>query len=288
MELTDRSRRKFIKFLSNQVNRGHATRAIHACVDEQFARCRVGARNTAEKVFIDLPYIEPRRILEIGCSTGLNCFALKELYPNAEVIGLECEQEAIDCAAAFSVDQQLERPWFVKGYAEQIPLDDRTVDLIVCHTVIEHVWSVEQAISEMARVLTFEGAIHLEAPNYSFPCEPHLNIFTIPALGKLFIKFSALLQGKWSQCNFINHLQLVNSKSLEAIFEKNSLQWENRAMTKILEVTAGKQVVKKYHFLASILKGLDRFGMASAVIKIIKFTGIYPSLLYTLAKKPKR
>ena len=286
MKFTEKSRQKLRSFLRNQDNRGHASRVTETDIDENFKACWVSAEILATDIMSTVETnLSSLRILEIGCSIGLICFAIKKLYPESEVIGLECEKEAIDVAMALRSVEQSEMPIFIEGYAENIPLEDNSVDLIICHTVIEHVRSVEQVIAEMARVLSPTGAIHLEAPNYIFPYEPHLEIFTIPKLGASFMKFSALLQGKWHQRDFINHLQLVDPNMLESYFNRFSLEWDNRAITKLLAVTTGLTTVKKYHRIAKLLKILHSVGVASVLVRVIVLARLYPSVSYTLNKK---
>ena len=89
------------------------------------------------------------------------------------------------------------------GHVESIPLLDQSVDLIVCHTVIKHAQNVSQLISEVARTLSEPGFVHLEAPNYLWFYEPHLQIWTIPKLGKSFVKLCAHLQAKDSNVLFL-------------------------------------------------------------------------------------
>jgi len=274
-----------MRFLSNQNNRGHAKRELSGeDINAHVQACWHSALATAQRVKDDLPTLEPTRILEIGSSTGLNCFALQQVYPNAVVIGIEPEQEAVSVACAMRQSSQLSHPRFEQGVGEYLTLSNDSVDLIVCHTVIEHVNDVEKVISEMARVVTQTGIIHLDAPNYSFPYEPHLSIFTIPHMGKSFVKFCALIQGEWKQREFIDHLQFVHPVLLQGYFQKNGLQWHNRAIDKTYAAAKGKADIKKYRFLARLLQLAQKIGLASLLAKMIVKSRLYPSLLYTINK----
>lgn len=56
----------------------------------------------------------------------------------------------------------------VVGDAHSIPLEDESVDSIVCNAVLEHVHSPERVVSEMLRVLKPGGRIYAEVPYIFF------------------------------------------------------------------------------------------------------------------------
>ena len=114
-------------------------------------RCIDYARGRFDAVAADqpLPY---ERAMELGCGTGfflLNLMqsgvatkgSVTDLSPgmvkvalrNAENLGLEVDGRVAD--------------------AERIPYDDNTFDLVVGHAVLHHIPDVEQALSEVLRVL---------------------------------------------------------------------------------------------------------------------------------------
>jgi ubiquinone/menaquinone biosynthesis C-methylase UbiE len=285
MQLTEQGLKVWQAFLANQDNHGHAKRVLAGPhIDVHVNACWKSALDTATRIKSELPDIKPRRILEIGCSAGLNCYALQQTYPNAEVIGIEPEQEAVNVARAMLNGESTAQLHFQQGFGEKLPLADESADLIVCHTVIEHVNDVETVINEMSRVLSPSGFIHLDAPNYRFPYEPHLGIVTIPSFGKKFVKFSALLQGRWKQRNFLNHLKFVTPASLQRHFSKYGLQWHNRSIDKLDAAMNGYGDIKKYRRIAKFLKLLHRFGLGKPIVSALGAAGLYPSVLYTLRK----
>lgn len=284
--LSDKVIKAWSFFLANESNHGHAKRVLSGeNIDAHVQACWRSAQTTVQRVIAELPDLAPKRILEIGSSAGLNCFALQQRFPNAEVIGIEPEQQAVAVATAMINSSSKPHPQFRQGLGEQLQLQDGSIDLIVCHTVIEHVNNVEAVVKEMARVLSQKGFVHLEAPNYRFPYEPHLKIYTVPLFGKGFVKLTALLQGKWRQRNFVNHLKFVTSGSLEKQFNKYGLSWHNRAIDKLQAAANGCGEIRKYRKIAKILNHLQRIGVAPLIIALISKLGIYPSVLYTLHKR---
>lgn len=172
---------------------------------------------------------------------------------------------------------------FVNGVGERLPFRDGAFDLVICHTVIEHVQDVQAVIGEMARVLSPCGVIHLEAPNYVWPREPHLEIWCIPCLGKPAIRFLARLQRKGHLIAYLDHLQLVTPRRLERLLRRERLVWENRTRTKLHLIAAGRtELVKAYRTLGEVLRVMQRLGVAHLIVEAALALGVYPSLQYTI------
>lgn len=279
--LTEQARAAWAQFLKNNDNRGHATRDSEQYeVDEYFQAALASARETIAMVDGELGQLAPKQVLEIGSSTGVNCFALQERYPTADVVGLEPEAEAIKVAEQLAEAQKDERPRFICGTGESIPLPSQSIDLIICSTVIEHVYDVEQVISEIARVLRPGGSLYLAAPNYVWPQEPHLQIWCIPILGKGLMRLAARLQGKKDQIGFLDHLQLVTPRRIERAFKTFGLSYHNYTKIKVARILARATDAKAYQRMRAFLLILDRFGVARPLISLALALGLYPSLLY--------
>lgn len=253
-------------------------------VESHIATCRKGARDTVTRIVKDLPAsFEPRRILEVGASVGFNSLALAERFTGAEVHGVEPDNEAVLVGLAMAENFSLKYiP--VKGVGEQLPYPDNYFDLIICHTVIEHVDNVNKVISEMARVVSRDGVIHIEAPNYIWPYEPHLDVWCIPLLGKKLLRFMSMMQGKRQSNWYVEHLKFVTPGTLERQFKKNGLRWHNRAIDKLHDAAKGSADIKKYRFTAKLLNVVHRGGLGQLFISVISILKLYPSVLYTLRK----
>src|SRR2546428_2439057 len=226
---------------------------------EHIAACFGSAQEAADRIRRDLGDATPRRILDVGCSVGFNCFALAHRYPEAAVVGLEPDPEAAAVAHAMGVSGVVKNVVFIAGVGERLPFPDGAFDLIVCHTVIEHVASVAEVIGEMPRVLSPSGAIHLEAPNYTWPREPHLEMWCVPLLVKQLLRPLPILQGKGPFSAYLDHLQLVTPRHLERLFRQHGLAWESHVPAKLRMVVDGTPgVVKAYRGLASVLQAMRR------------------------------
>jgi SAM-dependent methyltransferase len=255
-------------------------------LNEHIDTCFASAQEVAERIVRDVGDVAPQRILEVGCSVGFNCFALGRLYPQARIVGIEPDRDATAAGNAMAAGSTPTNAAFVVAMGESLPFRDGVFDLIVCHTVIEHVANVSQVVGEMARVLSRDGAIHLEAPNYVWPREPHLEMWCIPLLGKRLMRLSAMLQGKGRFSAFLNHLQLVTPHRLQRLFDRHGLVWESHARAKLHSAADGAPgIVKAYRNLAGVLRFMKRIHLSTVLVDTAFAVGVYPSVMYTVRRR---
>jgi SAM-dependent methyltransferase len=254
-------------------------------LESHVASGRDASRRTADRVASDLSG-PPGAILEVGCSVGFNCLALAERFTNARVVGIEPDGEACAVASAMATDFGITNVQFIQGVGECLPFPNESFDWIVCHTVIEHVNDVDACIAEMVRVLRPGGYLHIEAPNYLWPWEPHLCIVVPPLCPKPLMRLLARLQGAGAYVDYAEHLKLVHPAWIERRFLLHGLRWTNRVESKLLLAATGERShIAAYGRLARILAILQSIGLARWVIGIILRTRIYSSILYTACKQ---
>lgn len=287
MKLDDFSQEAWSAFLGNNNNLGHTSRSLVGDgIDSHVNACWESALQTVQRIEQDVPDLVPKCILEVGASSGLNCLALQKRWPQSKVLGIEPEVVAVRAAEAMANTVEGPAPKFIVGVGEHLPFDDGSVDLIVCHTVIEHVKDVDAVISEMARVLSPNGVVHLEAPNYVWPYEPHLGIWCMPLLGKASVRLAARLQGKGQQIPFLQHLQFVTPSRLESAFSRCGLAWENRVQLKLKQVLSGNtNHIKAYRRSARLIRILALTGLGGLLVRCVLWASLYPSVLYTCRKQ---
>lgn len=102
------------------------------------------------------------RVLDVGCGGGFSCeFMAKR---GATAFGIDqsakCIKQAQQHAASggFSIEYQ-------QGFAENLPYQDKTFDVVVCVDVLEHVSDLRQTISEISRVLQPNGLFFFDTIN---------------------------------------------------------------------------------------------------------------------------
>lgn len=132
-------------------------------------------------------------VLVVGFGHPYELEAAKE--SGFDVKGIDRDMSAVSAAKREGFD-------VVQGDAgDPLPFRDESVDLVVCHHVIEHIEKPEMFISETYRVLKANGILALETPdlryNRIFYCEPtHISPFTRESLEKIVeSRFSIV----WSQ-----------------------------------------------------------------------------------------
>jgi 2-polyprenyl-3-methyl-5-hydroxy-6-metoxy-1,4-benzoquinol methylase len=241
--------------------------------------------STTERVKRDIGSTKVKRVLEVGCSVGFNCIGLAKIFPDAEIYGIEPDREAVEVGSVMASENGLNKLHFQNGVGESLPFDAGFFDLVVCHTVIEHVNDVDAVISEIARVLSPQGVLHLDAPNYVWPHEPHLDIWCIPLFGKRLARLLARLQNKSHQINYLEHLKFVHPNWLERLFRQHNLVWENRVEQKLDSIFSGDlAAVKAYGASAKLLNMMGKVGIGRVAKMLILRSRLYPSVLYTVRK----
>ena len=101
-----------------------------------------------------------RKVLDIGCGTGLNSKIIREL--GYDVQGIDISDEAIKRYNLNGFHGQ------VFNIDEGLPFEDNTFDLVFMAEVIEHLVNPEFAIEEIHRILKKEnGILLISTPNSS-------------------------------------------------------------------------------------------------------------------------
>jgi 2-polyprenyl-3-methyl-5-hydroxy-6-metoxy-1,4-benzoquinol methylase len=103
-------------------------------------------------------YVSGKRVLDIACGEGYGSAALQKTGA-AKVIGVDASESA--CAHAHKKYGLDARP----GSAEQIPLPDSSVEVVVSFETIEHVSDPGAFLHECVRVLTPGGMLVISTPN---------------------------------------------------------------------------------------------------------------------------
>lgn len=106
---------------------------------------------------LDYVKLQPQRVLDIGCGTGLTTEKLLRRYPKAEVIALDFSLPMLERTRRRG--RWLRRPRCVCGDLDRLPLASQSVDLVYSNAAIQ--WSADPAgaIAEMHRVLRPGGLL---------------------------------------------------------------------------------------------------------------------------------
>ncbi len=149
-----------------------------------------------------IPLESGKTILDFGCGNGVILKEMTVLNPEARYIGIDVSGTALEMAK-----KKLPTAVFYKvGDGEKIPLGDKSVDFIFSSEVLEHIYDVENAVSELQRILKPGGKFLLTVPYHGFikniliaifafnrhfnPIGSHIRFFSKKTLFFLLNKFS--------------------------------------------------------------------------------------------------
>jgi arsenite methyltransferase len=93
-------------------------------------------------------------VLDLGSGAGGDVLlSARRVGPSGKTYGLDMTDEMVELACKNAREAGLDNVEFLKGYIEQIPLPDDTVDVVISNCVINLSGDKQQVLSEAARVL---------------------------------------------------------------------------------------------------------------------------------------
>jgi SAM-dependent methyltransferase len=97
---------------------------------------------------------EGETVLDLGSGAGADVLiSARRVGPTGTAIGLDMTDEMLDLARRNATNAGLKNVEFVKGYLEDLPLADETVDVVISNCVINLSGDKPTVIREAARVL---------------------------------------------------------------------------------------------------------------------------------------
>jgi SAM-dependent methyltransferase len=100
-----------------------------------------------------------QRVLDLACGTGVVAgYAAEAAGADGEVTGYDPTPDLLEAARAKSF---LGAPisW-IEGFGEDMPFDDASFDVVLCHQGLQYVTDRQKTFSEIARVLKPSGILH--------------------------------------------------------------------------------------------------------------------------------
>jgi arsenite methyltransferase len=97
---------------------------------------------------------EGETVLDLGSGAGADALiSARRVGPSGRVIGLDMTDEMLELARANAREAGLDNVKFMKGYIEELPLADESVDVVISNCVINLSADKPRVIRETARVL---------------------------------------------------------------------------------------------------------------------------------------
>jgi len=103
---------------------------------------------------------EGETVLDLGSGGGIDVLlSAKRVGPSGKAFGLDMTDEMLELARSNAAKDGATNVEFLKGYIEEIPLPDASVDVVISNCVINLSTDKRRVISEMFRVLRPGGRL---------------------------------------------------------------------------------------------------------------------------------
>ncbi len=103
---------------------------------------------------------EGETVLDLGSGAGADVLiSARRVGPTGRAIGLDMTDEMLETARANARAAGVENAEFVKGYIEELPLPDASVDVVISNCVINLSADKAKVLAEAARVLRPGGRL---------------------------------------------------------------------------------------------------------------------------------
>ncbi len=127
-------------------------------LSEWWIRC-IEDNELSEYVEVIVPLIEgilsqKKTILDIGTGTGLVAQEARRVTEHATIVGGDISIRQLRYAKEVTSGVE-----FVQHSIDQMPFKDEKFDAVICSMVLEHVESLLEAVSEIARILEKGGSL---------------------------------------------------------------------------------------------------------------------------------
>ena len=116
-----------------------------------------------------LPLAHARRILALGCGTGIEVRALRRrARPEVAITGLDHSPALIEAARRLTAEEGLaDNVTYQVGDAHQVPYGDGQFDVVTLHTLISHVDDPPQVLREARRLVRPGGTVAVFDGDYA-------------------------------------------------------------------------------------------------------------------------
>ncbi len=112
-------------------------------------------------------------VLDLGSGGGIDVLlSAQRVGPAGKAIGVDMTDEMLDLARRNVAEAGVDNVEFRKGYIEDLPLDDETVDVVISNCVVNLSVDKPKVLAEIARVLRPGGRVGIS----DIVAEDHLSL----------------------------------------------------------------------------------------------------------------
>jgi SAM-dependent methyltransferase len=128
-----------------------------------------GYAHLSQAHFPRLPLPQARRILALGCGTGIEVRALRRLTGHdTAIVGVDHSPSLLDIARRLTADEGLHgNVTYQPGDAHHLPFHDGEFDIVTLHTIISHADDPPQMLREARRVVRPGGTVAIFDGDYA-------------------------------------------------------------------------------------------------------------------------
>ena len=128
-----------------------------------------GYAQLSQTYLTQLPLPDARRILAIGCGTGIEVRSLRRLTGlETAIVGLDHSPALIEAARRLTEDEGLsQNVTYEVGDAHHMPYSDGEFDIVTLHTLVSHVDDPPQVLREARRVVRPGGTVAIFDGDYA-------------------------------------------------------------------------------------------------------------------------
>lgn len=106
-------------------------------------------------------------VADIGCGNGYLLKQIKNYHPHLELFG--CDIKDKDDSPDYK---------YIKANIENLPFEDKSIDIVTCSHTLEHIIQPEKAISELKRIARKQVIIAVPCQRYFYyTLDEHVNFF---------------------------------------------------------------------------------------------------------------
>lgn len=143
-------------------------------LDEASRRAKAQKIIAALRHFRGVDTLAGLTVADVGCSGGT--IAAEMGRDGASVVGIDIDVPGVRKAQDRYTSGAAGEPAFICADSMATPLGDRSVDVVVCNHIYEHVVSPEALAAELRRVVKPDGVIYLGLGNRLGIIEPHYRL----------------------------------------------------------------------------------------------------------------
>jgi ubiquinone/menaquinone biosynthesis C-methylase UbiE len=101
--------------------------------------------------------------LDIGCGSGASLAWLATQFE--QVVGIDPSLPSLILARKLREENGVDNATLIRGFGQHIPFDANTFNFVSAQNVLEHVFTIDEVVAEVARVLMEKGGFSADSRN---------------------------------------------------------------------------------------------------------------------------